>query len=304
MTLQSMTGYASAQSSLVTGSSPSQSLRIGMEMRSVNSRFLDVSFRLPDELRSLEPRLRERILQHLKRGKVECRVQMDRETASSLPLPDAAQLSQWQSIQKHIQQAMPDAAPLSVADVLRLSHSNQAPAWESLSDACLSLAEQCLKELTTFRQREGKQLATDLLARASQLHQLADQALPLVPQAMAAQKEKFLERWREALSMEPHQLLPEVVQERALAEAAAFAIRADVAEEITRLQTHLQEIQHMLKTPTKSEPLGKRLDFLVQELHREANTLGSKSSAMAMTRIALDMKVLIEQMREQVQNLE
>ena len=304
MTLQSMTGYASAQSSSVTGPTPSQTLRIGMEMRSVNSRFLDVSFRLPDELRSLEPRLRERILQELKRGKVECRVQLEHENASALPLPDAAQLAHLTTVQNHVRQSLPDATPLTVAEVLRLTHPQTTTETHKLSEVCLSLAAQCLAQMTAFRKREGQQLAVDLLSRASQLHQLAEQALPLVPDAMAAQKEKFLERWREALSWDQTLPLPESAQERAMAEAAAFAIRTDVAEEITRLKTHLQEIKRLIESPSKTEPMGKRLDFLVQELHREANTLGSKSSAMAMTRIALDMKVLIEQMREQVQNLE
>ncbi|NDC61891.1 MAG: DUF1732 domain-containing protein, partial [Betaproteobacteria bacterium] len=161
-----------------------------------------------------------------------------------------------------------------------------------------------LEQLLETRQREGQRLAQDLLSRATQLHALTAQALPLVPQTVALQKNKFLERWREALALAGAQALPELVHERALAEAASFAIRVDVSEEITRLQAHLDEIQRLLTLKTHKEGVGKRLDFLIQELHREANTLGSKSIAIELTRISLDMKVLIEQMREQVQNLE
>ena len=154
------------------------------------------------------------------------------------------------------------------------------------------------------RQREGQRLAADLLQRAQQLQALADLALPLVPKTVETQRLRFLERWREAMALVDANALPDTIHERALAEAASFAIRADVAEEVTRLKTHLDEIARLLQLSTHKEGVGKRLDFLIQELHREANTLGSKASAIEMTRISLDMKVLIEQMREQVQNLE
>jgi uncharacterized protein (TIGR00255 family) len=151
---------------------------------------------------------------------------------------------------------------------------------------------------------EGQRLAADLLQRAQQLQALADLALPLVPKTVETQRLRFLERWREAMELVDAQALPDTIHERALAEAASFAVRADVAEEVTRLKTHLDEIARLLQLSTHKEGVGKRLDFLIQELHREANTLGSKASAIEMTRISLDMKVLIEQMREQVQNLE
>jgi len=175
---------------------------------------------------------------------------------------------------------------------------------EDVTADVLALGKDLIAQLCQAREREGQRLAQDLLSRAKQLHVLADLALPLVPQTVELQKQKFLERWREALALADAQALPEAVHERALAEAASFAIRADVAEEITRLKTHLDEINRLLSLKTQKEGVGKRLDFLIQELHREANTLGSKSSAIELTRISLDMKVLIEQMREQVQNLE
>jgi uncharacterized protein (TIGR00255 family) len=140
-----------------------------------------------------------------------------------------------------------------------------------------------------------------LLDRVGQLRTLATQATPLVPQLVALQRQRFMDRWKEAMALTEGSALPEVAQDRALAEATAFAIRIDVAEEITRLDAHLDEIERLIQ---KGGELGKRLDFLIQELHREANTMGSKSAALELTHISVDMKVLIEQMREQVQNIE
>ena len=134
-----------------------------------------------------------------------------------------------------------------------------------------------------------------------ELRALAEQAGPLVPRLVEQQRQRFMERWKEAMQLAEGAAVPEAAQDRALTEATAFAIRIDVAEEVTRLQSHLDEIQRLLK---KGGEVGKRLDFLIQELQREANTLGSKSAALELTSIAVDMKVLIEQMREQVQNLE
>jgi uncharacterized protein (TIGR00255 family) len=140
-----------------------------------------------------------------------------------------------------------------------------------------------------------------MLLDAWQLRALAQQAVPLVPQLVEQQRQRFLERWKRPWPADGQRRPPEAAQDRALAEATAFAIRIDVAEELTRLASHLDEIERLL---TKGGEIGKRLDFLIQELHREANTLGSKSAALELTRISVDMKVLIEQMREQVQNIE
>ncbi|HZY15552.1 MAG TPA: DUF1732 domain-containing protein, partial [Ramlibacter sp.] len=144
-------------------------------------------------------------------------------------------------------------------------------------------------------------LAKMLLGHLGQLRGLADQAGPLVPQLVEQQRLRFLERWKEAMGLAEGTVAPEAAQDRALTEATAFAIRIDVAEELTRLAAHLDEIERLVK---KGGEVGKRLDFLIQELHREANTLGSKSATLELTRISVDMKVLIEQMREQVQNIE
>ena len=302
MSLQSMTGYASAQTTLATEGS-SEGARLGLEIRSVNSRFLDVSFRLPDELRQHEPALRELIGQHIKRGKVELRAYLEASQASAIATPDKSLLKNLLEIQQLVRSTMHDAALLSVADVIRLSHGPMTPN-QDWSTQVMALGQQVLSHLSEARQREGQRLAADLLQRAQQLQALADLALPLVPKTVETQRLRFLERWREAMELVDAQALPDTVHERALAEAASFAIRADVAEEVTRLKTHLDEIARLLQLSTHKEGVGKRLDFLIQELHREANTLGSKASAIEMTRISLDMKVLIEQMREQVQNLE
>ena len=302
MSLQSMTGYASAQTTLELGSA-SQGARLGLEIRSVNSRFLDVSFRLPDELRQHEPALRELIGRHIKRGKVELRAHLEAAQTSTVARPDKALLQNLLEIQQLVRSTMHDAALLSVADVIRLSHAPLMPS-QDWTGSIMALGTQVVLQLSEARQREGMRLAQDLLERAQQLQVLADLALPLVPKTVETQRQRFLERWREAMALVDTQALPESVHERALAEAASFAVRADVAEEVTRLKTHLDEITRLLQLLSHKEGVGKRLDFLIQELHREANTLGSKSSAIEMTRISLDMKVLIEQMREQVQNLE
>jgi uncharacterized protein (TIGR00255 family) len=302
MSLQSMTGYASAQTTLVAESS-SEGARLGLEIRSVNSRFLDVSFRLPDELRQHEPALRELIGQHIKRGKVELRAYLEAAQNSTIAMPDKALLQKLMEIQQLVRSTMHDAALLSVAEVIRLSHG-PVTLNQDWSTQVMALGQQVLSHLSEARQREGQRLAADLLQRAQQLQALADLALPLVPKTVETQRLRFLERWREAMELVDAQALPDTIHERALAEAASFAVRADVAEEVTRLKTHLDEIARLLQQSSHKEGVGKRLDFLIQELHREANTLGSKASAIEMTRISLDMKVLIEQMREQVQNLE
>jgi len=303
MSLQSMTGYASAQSQLGAHAAAPIGLQLGMEIRSVNSRFLELSFRLPDELRAQEPALRELISGQIKRGKVELRAHLESAPDAALTPPDTALLQNLAAIQETVRQWLPLAPLLSVAEVMRMASPTPIPS-DDVSAVVLALGQDVVTQLCQARAREGQRLAQDLLSRAKQLHALADLALPLVPQAVELQKQKFLERWREALALADAQALPEALNERALAEAASFAIRADVAEEITRLKTHLDEINRLLGLTTHREGVGKRLDFLIQELHREANTLGSKSSAIDLTRISLDMKVLIEQMREQVQNLE
>ncbi len=302
MPVYSMTGYASVQHAPASteDNASAQNVRLGLEIRAVNSRFLDLTFRLPDELRSQEPALRSLLTQRLKRGKVEVRAAIDVDACASLPQPTPALLQRMQSIQDLVQAWLPTAKGLSVSDALRLAGSGNAVQvdWQEVVPA---LAETAVTALIDARAREGKRLADMLKDRLSQLRDLAAQAGPLVPQLVEQQRQRFLERWQEAMGLTEGQVTPEAARERALSEATAFAIRIDVAEEITRLSSHLDEVERLLK---KGGEIGKRLDFLIQEMHREANTLGSKSAALDLTRISVDMKVLIEQMREQVQNIE
>jgi uncharacterized protein (TIGR00255 family) len=305
MSVFSMTGYATAQSSAPRAAVPTEApaeshARLGIEIRSVNSRFLDLSFRLPDELRQAEPALREILTSQLKRGKVELRVWLESSSASSLRAPTAQTLQRLGSFEDTIKTWLPQAAGLSVADVLRIAvNEDQKP--HDYGDELLKLAKKAVKELLAAREREGARLSAMLTDRTAQLRTLAAQAGPLVPKLVEQQKNRFLERWKEAMALADSAALPEAAQDRALTEATAFAIRIDVAEEITRLASHLDEIDRLL---AKGGEVGKRLDFLIQELHREANTMGSKSAALELTRISVDMKVLIEQIREQVQNIE
>ena len=300
-----MTGYASTQVLLASTAPPSSTapVRLGLEIRSVNSRFLDLGFRMPDELRMHEAALRDLVSAQLKRGKVEVRVHLEADQHAGLTQPDAAllgQLSQWQT---KVQAVLPQARGLSVADILKLSVQPQANP-QDLGPALLQLAQDALASLLQARSREGQRLGQHLLEQVGQLQALVAKALPLVPTLVAQQRQRFLDRWHEALGLGQESANADQAQDRALSEATAFAIRIDVAEELTRLGAHLAEITQCLNHPPVKEGVGKRLDFLIQELHREANTLGSKSAALEMTRVGVDMKVLIEQMREQVQNLE
>jgi uncharacterized protein (TIGR00255 family) len=305
MSVYSMTGYAAVQSSMAqsapeTDSGADANSRLGVEIRSVNSRFLDLAFRLPDELRQAEPALRELLTGKLKRGKVEVRVALESALAGTLRAPSSATLQRLGSLEDSIKSWLPQAAALSVADILRIA-TNEDKKPHDYSEELLKLAKKALKELMAAREREGARLALMLLDRTAQLRALAALAVPMVPKLVEQQKTRFLERWKEAMALSESTTLPEIAQDRALTEATAFAIRIDVAEEITRLSSHLDEIDRLLSSGGE---LGKRLDFLIQELHREANTLGSKSASLELTRISVDMKVLIEQIREQVQNIE
>ncbi len=304
MPVSSMTGYANGQQTVTerTGSARSQAeARLAVELRSVNSRFLDLGFRLPDELRQHEPALRELLGKRLGRGKVELRAHVEYPDAASLAEPQASLLRRLAKLQEQVRLWLPDAQSPSVSEVLRLSSSSANPLAGSVATALLPLAGQVLDHFVAAREREGARLAGLLHERITRLRELASQAVPLVPLVVEAQKQRFLSRWNEALAGTDGGAATEAGQERALAEATAFAIRIDVAEELGRLLTHLDEIAAVLD---KGGEVGKRLDFLIQELHREANTLGSKSATLELTRISVDMRVLIEQMREQVQNIE
>ena len=305
MPVYSMTGYATVHggASKNEADTPAATVglpSVGLELRSVNSRFLDLSFKLSDELRNAEPALREKIMSRVKRGKVELRAWIEGRADGGVQTPSAADLQRLVAVQDNIRAWLPNAAPLSVAEVLQ-TKARQPLSTAGLAEQLVALIDTALDAFIASREREGERLASSLIDRVTQLRALAQQAQPLVPQLVEQQRRRFIERWNEAMGAVEGSAPADMARDRALTEATAFAIRIDVAEEITRLNAHLDEIDRLL---AQGKELGKRLDFLIQELHREANTLGSKSSSLELTRISVDMKVLIEQMREQVQNIE
>lgn len=294
-------GAAPGGSTGVTDASTGTAAAVTVELRSVNGRFLDLAFRMPDDFRALEPALRELLASGFRRGKIELRVNAHREAEHAWPQPQADQLNRLSRLEGTVQSWLPKAAPLSVHEALLWCKGGGGT--EKLDEAVLDAAKRCATGLADARAREGERLVAALDERIARLRELADQAEPLIPAVVQRQQQRFLERWQAALEATGAvQAVPqEALQERALNEAAAYAIRIDVAEELARLRAHLDEVSRLLRAGGE---IGKRLDFLIQELHREANTLGSKSAALDLTRISVDMKVLIEQMREQVQNLE
>jgi uncharacterized protein (TIGR00255 family) len=317
MAVYSMTGYASVTRAAAAGTASAADagtsaagptplfLQTGtsVELRSVNSRFLDLVLRLPDDLRSLEPTLRELLTQAFRRGKIELRVTVQRDDDDAAwPQPQPAQLNRLARIEDAVRTWLPDAAGLSVHEVLHWCKS-AAVADARPDEAALDATREAIAGLRAAREREGARLADVLTERVARLRELADQAEPLVPAVVERQRRRFVERWNEALQAAgAAQGVPAAAaHERALGEAAAHAVRIDVAEELARLRSHLDEIARLLR---KGGEVGKRLDFLIQELLREANTLGSKSAALELTAIAVEMKVAIEQLREQVQNIE
>jgi uncharacterized protein (TIGR00255 family) len=285
----SMTGFASATRELDTCS-------LALELRAVNNRYLDIQMRLPDELRMLEPLLREPIAAQLARGKVECRisysVRSSGQNPAQLNLALMRQLAQWND---EVQGVLPEARSLSVADILRWNGVLQSAAFsaESSHTAVLELLQQVLQEFAAAREREGKKLKEFLLQRVAQIEALCTAVAPRIPAAIAAYEQKLAARLREVLQ--------EGDDERVRQEITLFAGKIDVNEELSRLQTHLAEMRRVLD---RGGAVGKRLDFLMQELHREANTLGSKSADAEVSRASMEMKILIEQMREQIQNIE
>jgi uncharacterized protein (TIGR00255 family) len=308
MPVYSMTGYAStlARTPAQTPEKPEDEAALSVEIRSVNGRFLDLGFKLPEELRGTEPALREMLTGALKRGKVELRMLTRSTVEPAWPSPQPKALTELAWLQAQVQAQMPQARALSVQEVLQWCSRGQTTTVTD--DAALRTAQQCLKALLESREREGEKLVAILTDRTQRLRTLAAQAEPLVPAVVQKQQARFLQRWQEALASADGAggaagggIPPQALQERALQEAATYAIRIDVAEELSRLGAHLEEIDRLL---AQGGELGKRLDFLIQELHREANTLGSKSAALELTGISVEMKVLIEQMREQVQNIE
>lgn len=299
-----MTGYA-----VVTRETDAGTLTI--ELKSVNSRFLDLQFRLNDELRSLEPVLRETIMARVNRGKVECRLSFGRKSAAPTQDLNAALIASLADMQQEIRRHFADAQPLSVNELLRWPGmiGEAEVAQETLQANVQTLAAEALDAFTEARAREGAALQAMLLARIDEMEAIVQRITPLVPQAIAQFQQKVTERMQEALGLALQNgaqgASPAVSRDEALErirqEVTLYGIRVDVAEELSRLSTHLAETRHILK---KGGQVGKRLDFMMQELNREANTVGSKAAVKELSDASMAMKLLIEQMREQVQNLE
>ena len=286
--IQSMTGYAAA-----TGDTPRGALNI--ELRSVNARFLDLQFRVSDELRSLEPALRELIAARVSRGKLDCRVFLNEAAVAPGARIEAEALARLSALSAEVLKKLPQAAPLRVADVLRWPGviAESSLDEEDTRRIATALCRKALDEFVASRGREGAKLASAVAERVAAMRGRLEQATPLLPQALAAYQVKLTERLREALGSAD--------DERVRAEIAVFAAKVDVDEELTRLGAHLDEVERTLK---KGGTVGKRLDFVAQELNREANTLASKAASAELSDCALELKLLIEQMREQVQNIE
>lgn len=287
--IYSMTGYAVASRELPNGT-------LNLELKSVNSRYLDLQFRIAEEFRALEPLLRETIMGRLSRGKVECRLGLTPNTGEAAALNvNRALLDRLLELATDIRAAAPDTVPLSVADILRWPGmiAVEEVSRETVREAVLALITQALDELNATRAREGERLGGLIRERVAAMRTLAERVRPRLPVVIAALQEKLAARLREAGAAAD--------DERLRQEIVLFAQRVDVDEELSRLMTHLDEVERVL---AKGGAVGKRLDFLMQELHREANTLGSKSMDAEVSQTAMELKVLIEQMREQVQNIE
>jgi uncharacterized protein (TIGR00255 family) len=285
--IYSMTGYAAAAKELPTVS-------LAAELKSVNGRFLDVQFRMPEELRAAEPVLRELIQARVGRGKVECRF------AVTPPVGGEPQISVNEGLLAALAQAsrqvravIPDAQPLRVGEVLSWPGVLADNRSTLLRETCVALMQELLDEFTATRAREGEKLGAMIIERAERMKALLASVQPRLPEAIAAYEEKLGARLREALGGAD--------EERIRQEIALFGIKADIAEELNRLGTHLEEVRRVVGA---GGSVGKRLDFLMQELNREANTLGSKSVSKELSGASLEFKLLIEQMREQIQNIE
>ena len=287
--IHSMTGYAALSRDLPACS-------VSTELKSVNGRFLDLQFRLPEELRQVEPVMRELLTARITRGKVECRMAIQPATGAEPRLavnePLLAALAQ---ASRQVRAAIPEAQPLRVGEVLHWPGvlADDAADAETLREAALALLKDALNDFAGSRAREGEKLELMLLERVDRMQALLAEIQPQVPEAIAAYEDRLAAKLREVLAASD--------EERIRQEIAVFGIKIDVAEELNRLGAHLQEVRRVLAA---GGSCGKRLDFLMQELNREANTLGSKSVSRELSQASLEFKLLIEQMREHIQNIE
>ncbi|MBU9197314.1 YicC/YloC family endoribonuclease [Burkholderia gladioli] len=306
--IYSMTGYASATRELVANSG-NGATSVSVELRTVNSRFLDLNFRMPDDVRVCEPALREMLMNKLSRGKVDVRINLQRsEQMSQAGALNRAALDQLAELERAVLESFPDSERLRTGEILRwpgvLAESGVSA--EALREAVLACGKEATGELVVVRQREGAQLATMLLGNVTEMEAIVARITPLVPELIARHQQKIVERLQEALGLVAPEggqtvVTREEAAERIRQEVTMYGIRIDIAEELSRLTAHLNETRHVIE---KGGRVGKRLDFMMQELNREANTLGSKAAAKELADASMALKLLIEQMREQVQNLE
>jgi len=293
-----MTGFAAACRQVAPG-------LLSLELRSVNARFLDLSLRVADELRGFEPTLRESIAAAITRGKVDCRLWIQRQPQSSAPSINAEALAQVAALADRLARAVPGARALSVSDLLAWPGVVEAPAADAdaLAAALRSTCREAIDSLNATRRREGEALRRALLERCEAIEAIVEQLRPRIPEILAALERKLTERLTQALTpaLAGGTVTREEIVDRIRQEVTLYGLRADVEEELSRLATHVAEVRRVLDA---GGAVGRRLDFLMQELNREANTLSSKAAAIDISQAGVELKIAIEQMREQIQNLE
>lgn len=309
--IHSMTAFGSAQVESEQGS-------LTVEFRTVNSRFQDINIRIPDELRFIEPLVREQINQYVVRGKVDVRLNYARHAGTLLNEVDTVQLEHMAAQLAVARRVIPDVLAPRLLDVLSTDRSDLTFDPDIWSNMCAQACTQALNQLQAARQREGHRLSKMMRDSAREMNTIVDAVEEQLPALTLAYHERVSARLRDVLeAVSPDgfaQISGEELSTRIAHEASLFSLRNDVAEELARLRSHLTELQHLLsESPVQGEPAqagkhkssaGKRLDFLCQEMNREANTLGSKATSLDTTRAAIDLKLLIEQLREQAQNIE
>ncbi|MEZ5741293.1 MAG: YicC/YloC family endoribonuclease [Burkholderiaceae bacterium] len=294
--VQSMTGFGHATSS----SDPA----ILVEMRGVNARFLEINFRLPDDIRQHETALRELIRSQVQRGKVECRVQVNTDDAGLAASPDPRVLERLRASLAALEAAIPGLAPPGAAQLLTLPGLfGKAVDPGLVGRLLLPTAQSALTQFIGARTAEGGRLRAMVEDRLAAILQISETLHERLPELVRVFEERLTERLRVALSSVPgaDAIPPEETMARIRQEVTTYGLRADAAEELDRLRSHVTECRARL---AGAGPVGKRLDFLTQELNREANTLAAKASAIDLSQAAVELKVLIEQIREQIQNLE
>lgn len=287
--IQSMTAFARAQGQGEWGNAV-------CEVRSINHRYVEIVVRLPDNLRELETVMRERIRNYVKRGKVECYLRYQPSDGSGSDLTINSHLAkQLCNANENIAKLLKNPAPINAMDILRWPGILQIDELdlEVLEDEILKLMDKSLQELVETREREGQELKQLFIQRLDAMKVETAKVKQHMPEILRLQRERLIQRFTDAkLEFDTNRLEQEIVM---------FAQKIDVSEELERLDAHISEVRRVLK---QGGVVGRRLDFLMQELHREANTLGSKSADVDTTRASVELKVLIEQMREQVQNIE